>query len=82
MERRQIRRQAVHDAVALLCLDPLPALTLSASVQVGMPRLHLPEETFRHVTEVERSALLGHDAVKQHLKQQIAELLAKECVVT
>ena len=46
-----------------------------------MPRLHLAEETFRHVSEVERSTLLGDHAVKEDLQQQIAELLAQKRVV-
>ena len=67
--------------VALLRLHPLPALALAAVVQVRMARLHLREETFRHVAEVECTALLGDHAVKEHLEQQVAELLAQQRVV-
>ena len=46
-----------------------------------MPRLHLVEETFRHVSEVERSTLLRHYTVEEDLQQQIAQLLAQKRVV-
>jgi hypothetical protein len=39
-----------------------------------MARLHLREETFRHVGEVKGSALLRDHAVKQDLEQQVAQL--------
>ena len=77
----EVRRQSVHDAVALPRLHPLPALALAPFVQVRMTRLHLVEETFRDVAEVECTTLLGDDAVKEHLEQQVAELLAQQAVV-
>ena len=39
-----------------------------------MPSLHLRDETGRHVPDVERTALLGHDRMKQHLQEHVTEL--------
>src|SRR5204863_2239958 len=71
MQGGEVRRQSVHDARALARLHPLPALAFTALVQMRMTRLHLVEETFRDVAEVERPALLGDHAVKEHLEQQV-----------
>src|SRR5689334_9654784 len=72
MQRGQLRRQSIGDALALLRLHPFPRLTHAVPVEMGMPAFHLRDEGVRDVVKIERATLLGNDGVEQDLKQEIA----------
>jgi alanine racemase len=81
VQPRQTHGQAVDDRFALLRLHLLPRPPLTALVEMRMASLHLRDEPIDDIMEVEGSPLLGDDRVEEDLQEEIAQLLAQQCVV-
>ena len=77
MQRGQTGRQPVSNRAPPPGLHGFPVLPIAAAIQVRMPLTHLLNERAGHVVRVELPILLGDHRVKQHLEQQVAQLLAQ-----